>query len=631
MAARVTAGERQRRRAVIQQRVADGESQRSIADALGVSRALVQKELRAIREGETVLDEITPRAETNRVRVEPKMRSGAVIKAPGIGHSSLASASLKTILPPPDHFSQWKRLDLDRNTWAKADANELVTLLINISPDASRAVWDWLRLLNSGHKITARKVGTQDPDPRAQARLDEFIQRIEGYHGSFKVVAGRLFMAAITRGAFFAELVLDETGRVPIDIATPDPATVRFRRVEDEERGEIWEPGQWQGGEFVSFNVPTIRYIGVDPEPGNPYGRPMLAPAVFPCVFLIGLLNDLRRVVAQQGYPRTDIVVRLENLRAVYADLSMKEFEAKVAELIAGVQGDYAGLEPDDAYVHTDPIEVTKASGAVDTSVTRGVGELISALERMAMRALKTMPILMGVADGVAEARANREWEIFGEYVSHLQHYAEKLLGRLFELSLQVQGIQAKVDVTFASVRSADALRDEQTLQLKLANAEQAEAAGYMDRDEASEHAVGHPAATEERVSAAPEGDTGASDIKAEPGEDRSTRALSDDHWPETQAGAPVLGDARLRAAIETWEEVFADDPEKTLLDADPAEDGDDGGNEQVPVGRRGSTLSGEEQRALRVTGQGDEGTRTLHRATTCATGHLPGRHPWRA
>lgn len=61
MAARVTAGERQRRRAVIQQRVADGESQRSIANAFGVSRALVQKELRAIREGETVLDPITPR------------------------------------------------------------------------------------------------------------------------------------------------------------------------------------------------------------------------------------------------------------------------------------------------------------------------------------------------------------------------------------------------------------------------------------------------------------------------------------------------------------------------------------------------------------------------------------------
>lgn len=570
--------DRAARRADILARVAQGQSQRQIAEALGVSRSLVQKELRAAR----AAGEDVPRALANAVP-HTSTRATAVVRT-GDGSPFGHNATLKTILPPPDHFSTWRQLDLDRDTWSKADAHTIVSLLINVSPDASRAVWDWLRLLNSGHEITAMRPGSDDPDPRAQAALDAFVERLETYHGSFKVVAGRLFMSAITRGAFFAELVMDGRGREPIDIATPDPATVRFRRVEDAERGEIWEPGQWQAGQFVSFNVPTIRYIPLDPEPGNPYGRPMIAPAVFPCVFLIGLLHDLRRVVAQQGYPRTDITVNLEKLRAAFAELEMEEFEAKVAQLIASIRADMAQLEPDDTYVHTDPIEVNRASGAIDSSVMRGAGDLITALERMAMRALKTMPLLMGTTDGVSEANANRQWEIFAAGIKTVQHFAEKLFESLFELALQAQGIQAKVAVKFAEIRAAEELRDEQTLELKLRNAETAERLGYMERDEASEHAVGHaavaqaqepepqdPPQDETDPGTAVDGNEETPPDDADPGSERFTRAKADEAWPDDLTGIGALDDDRIAEAIETWEEVFAGEDEAELLEADLA------------------------------------------------------------
>lgn len=602
----VSPEDRARRRTEILGRALTGQSQRQIAEALGVSRSLVQKELRAARaEG----------AEVSRALTNPIPYSGAraatAVAHTGDGTAFGWNSTLKTVLPPPDHFSTWRRLDLDRDTWSKADAHELVSLLINVSPDASRAVWDWLRLLNSGHEIVAHKIGKDDPDERAQAVLDDFIDRLERYHGSFKVLAGRLFMASITRGAFFAELVMDKSGRTPVDIATPDPASVRFRRAEDPERGEIWEPGQWQGGKWVSFNIPTIRYIPLDPEPGNPYGRPMIAPAVFPCVFLIGLMHDLRRVVAQQGYPRTDVVVNLEKLRAAFADLEMDEFEAKVAQLLTTIKRDMASLEPDDTYVHTDPIEVNRASGAIDSSVMRGAGDLISALERMAMRALKTMPLLMGTTDGVSEANANRQWEIFAAGIKTVQHYAEKLLESLLDIALQSQGIQADVKVTFAEIRAAEELRDEQTLELKLRNAETAERLGYMERDEASEHAVGHEAATEkpepEPEPPAPEedepgtgqdGNEATPEDDADPGSDRGVRVIEDarlhdiavthsgpgrtvrgpdDAWPGQLDGVGPIDDARLADAIETWEDVFAEEDEAALLEAEvDAEDDED-------------------------------------------------------
>jgi hypothetical protein len=121
-----------------------------------------------------------------------------------------------------------------------------------------------------------------------------------------------------------------------------------------------------------------------------------------------------------------------------------------------------------------------------------GSGQMIEALERMATRALKSMPLLMGITDGVSEANANRQWEIHAAGVKTVQHYAETLLGRLLGLALQVQGIVATVKVRYAEVRAAEELREAQTFLLKLKGAVLAERLGYFTADEAAEYATGH-------------------------------------------------------------------------------------------------------------------------------------------
>jgi hypothetical protein len=498
---RPSSAERAERRTEIIRATRAGESQRAIAARLGISRALVQKELRAVAQQpaqeatsayEAASLALTPTTTPAKPRATGSRAAAVVVKQQGDGITGTWAAGFASILPPPDHLSAWRKLDLDRDTFSKATPHQLMSILMSISPDTSRAVWDWLRLLNSGHEIIALKPGTDDQDDRAQLVLDEFITRLERHHGSFKAISDRLFMGALSRGAFFAELVLDQRKRLPLDIVTPDPAIVRFRLRDLPERGPAWIPGQWQDGRFVTFDVPNVIYIPLDPEPGDPYGRPMLAPAVFTSIFLLGVLHDLRRVIAQQGYPRTDIIINLEKLRDAFRTLDDAEFEEKVDELIRTVERSYARLEPDDAYVHTDPIEVNRAPGAVDTSVMGGANAMIEGLERMATRALKSMPLLMGITDGVSEANANRQWEIHAAGVKTVQHYAETLLGRLLSLALQVQGVVATVRVRYAEVRAAEELRDAQTFLLKLKSAELAERLGYVTADEAAEYATGH-------------------------------------------------------------------------------------------------------------------------------------------
>lgn len=436
----------------------------------------------------------------------------------------------RTLLAPGNAETHWRLLDLDSSTLDRISTGELLELLVDTSPDISRALWDFLRLCNPGWEAQALR--GDEPDEAGQVALDAFIARLVAIYGSVDVVLGRLFIGAWLRGGLFAELVLDQRGRQAIDLATPDPETARFRSLTDPARGQIWQLCQYQGaGRTIDLDRPTIAYLPVDPLPGSPYGRPLAAPALFSSLFLLGLLHDLRRVVAQQGYPRIDIAVLMEKLRAIMPEDLADDQEAVknwVAAVVSEVQTVYAGLEPDDAYIHTDVITVNRPVGAVDSSSLGAVEGLIKALERMITRALKTMPLLMADTAGASEANANRQWEVHAAGVKALQHLAESLLERLLTLALRAEGLQATVKFRFAELRAAELLRDAQTEQLQIANARAKYDAGYISQDEAAQSVTGHPAdQPEPRVESGGSSGGNLGSVQAEPGGNRGVLTLS--------------------------------------------------------------------------------------------------------
>lgn len=380
---------------------------------------------------------------------------------------------------------------LDVRSIERLSITKMMELLATYSPDISRALWDFLRLSNPGWEANAyRTRGGSRIYVRAQDELNAFIGRMNDFHGSVDVVFNRLFMSAFLRGSLFGELVLDLSGRTAIDIATPDPASIAFRKVPDDERGEVWQLGQWQGGEFVVLDSPTIRYVPVDPLPGNPYGRSMASPALFTSLFLLGMLHDLRRVVAQQGYPRPDISIDTEKLRSTMPANDAKDpqkFIEWANAVIEQVSSAYGALEPDDAYIHTDVVTHNRPVGTVDSFSLSGLEGLVRVLERMAVRALKTTDLVFGNSSGVSEANANRQWEIFAAGIKSLQHLCEQLLERMFSLALQAAGIEATVEFRFAEMRAAELLRDAQVEAFKIKNARAKYDNGWISQDEAAQ------------------------------------------------------------------------------------------------------------------------------------------------
>lgn len=344
----------------------------------------------------------------------------------------------------------------------------------------------------------ALKAGTETVDATGQARLDEILALLTKQYGAADVVWNMLFTTAFLRGAFFAELVLDERGRLPVDLVAIDPQAAEFREHKDPVRGIIWQLGQRQDSKWIILEVPTIGYVPVDPTPGGaPYGRSLVTPAIFSALFLLSLLHDLRRVVAQQGYPRLDLEVQLERLADTIPDEVQSDEEkegAWVNGVIKEIADVYAQLEPDDAYVHTDVVKVNRPVGTVDASSLGAVDSLIRAVERMATRGLKTMPLLMGSNEAVSETHANRQWEVHVAGIKALQHLAEQLIERLLTVALQAQGLRSVVRFRFAELRASEELRDAQTDAQKIENATKKYLAGWISQDKASLEATGHAA-----------------------------------------------------------------------------------------------------------------------------------------
>ncbi len=399
------------------------------------------------------------------------------------------------VLSPPTPDQTWRLHDLDTETLSAMPADRLLELLADLSPEISRALWDWLRFCNPGYEVTVTVAGTDDIHAAGTAAVAAFLDELRRHYQAVDVPINRLFLGAFLRGAFFAELVLDNAGRRPLDLATPDPSTARFAPVTDRQRGRVWQLGQYQNGEWVALDYPTVAYVPIDPLPGSPYGRAPVAPAMFTAIFLTGLLHDLRRVIAQQGYPRLDLSVNLERLRAAMpANLEDTEFEGWVNSIIDEIQDVYNELEPDDAYVHTDVVEIGRPVGTVGGDSLGGIDGILRGLERMITRALKTMPLLMGSNEAVSETHANRQWEIHAAGIKALQHLAENLLERLLTVALEAQGIMATVTWRFAELRASEALRDAQTEAVLIDNAIAKYQAGWISQDEAAQAVTGHAA-----------------------------------------------------------------------------------------------------------------------------------------
>ena len=368
-----------------------------------------------------------------------------------------------TIKPPAKHNEKWQLLNLDEQALSRLDPNNLLEMLVSLSPEVNRALWDFIRFCNPGYTITTLKNGVENK--RAKRIIDEFIEELDRLYGSFDILLSKIFTGCFLRGAIFVELVLNKRATEAIDLAVYDPKVARFREIEHPERGVIDELGQEQDGEWVSFqDDDTIIYAALDPHLDSYYGRSLISASLFAAVFLLGLLHDLRRVISQQGYPRLDLSIELEKLAQsmpVEPRDNPQKFEEWIKSAIEEISSYYTNLQPDEAFVHTDAVTVNGSPNIA--SSLQGIETIIRFVERMLIRSLKSTPILMGSNETVTETHADRQWAIHMAGIQSVQKRVQKVLQRIFKIVLRIRGIQSDVIIKFDELDASEGLKKAMT------------------------------------------------------------------------------------------------------------------------------------------------------------------------
>lgn len=413
------------------------------------------------------------------------------------GDDSFASNTW-AFVPPSSHESNWELTQIDPQWFERMrlSPSKLADILIDFSPEVSRALWDYLRMGNAGWEFWAERPNSDAEDERGKQATQAFVDALADRHGSMDVLINRMLLAGFVRGAICAELVLDKRGRMPLELALPDPASIRFRKREDPVIGEVWQPGQWRDGKIVPLDIPTFRYLPIDPMLNVPYGRSIIAPALHVSLFLLGIMHDLRRVIQQQGWPRLDLAIDLEKVLSVAPQLLADGQTAQeyVSHLVDDVARFYATLQPDEAYVHTSDVEINRPVGALDNKSIESIDKVINTLERRITRALKSNSLMMDLGESTSESEANRKYEMYAAGIKSLQHSVETMLGRLLTLALEAQGIQSTVTWRFAELRASERIRDAQADMMEIANERAKYDHGWISQDEASEVITGSPA-----------------------------------------------------------------------------------------------------------------------------------------
>lgn len=374
-------------------------------------------------------------------------------------------------------------------------------MLRDLDPMASHAVWNYLRMVNPGHDLRTYVFAldgseTKEEGP-AQTYLDIVARRVgREYGGGLDKVHNVLALSLITTGAVCAEVAPTEDLDDVEDWYPIDPTLISFRRDDD---GNLFMGQRFRDGTFKLLNPNQVFYSPLDPDTDDPYGRPPLLPALGSVLAKGQMINDLRAVAHNQGYPRLDVKINWEaiinaappSLREPGREAELKDW---TEEVLASIVTDYESLNVDDTFVHYDWVDIAMVGGAA------GVGAFdFSALEKILSRqvnsALKTLPILLGINDTTSETHGSIQWQIQVQGVAALQREIKRTIEKLANTSLEIKGLQAHAKIEYQKIRTVDRLFEAQADFFETRTVQLQEMMGWRSHDEASELITNHAAA----------------------------------------------------------------------------------------------------------------------------------------
>ncbi len=378
------------------------------------------------------------------------------------------------------------QLGLSENRLKNYSVDQLLDILSEIHPDVSFAIWNFIRLGNSGYRISVTKPNGK-PYSRGEEQINTFLLNLEqpsitgfSFTKSLNRIINQLLKTGVVRGAASLELVLTDDLLDIAYFAPVDPATIIFKN--DNGRIIPWQSTSKQ----VKLDIPTFFYEGLDSFIDDPTGVSPIVSVIQAVFFQLQVLQDLKAVVHNQGYPKYDIKI-IEKVLLERMPISIRNNEQKKQEWLNEKLNEiiqmYNKLEPDDAFVHYDSTEVNLPDAG---KAMLDPEKLMNVINEQMNMALKTLSTILGRrANGNTETFAKIEIKLYLKGLEDIQWLIETILSRALTLVLNFKGLQGHVKFKFVPVEIRTALEQEQFRQIAIQNAVTLVDLGWLSDEDA--------------------------------------------------------------------------------------------------------------------------------------------------
>lgn len=340
----------------------------------------------------------------------------------------------------------------DEKSLPNISLQKMIRLLKNNNPLISQSLLNFRQFVSYGYRL--------DGTPRAKAHIERVLEMLSKRRKPLPLLLGQLAEGIYVGGGAYTEIVLAPDRMTTIDFVVNDPLTAKFKLIKDEMYGEVFHLVKLtRNGQLESLEGdPTIRYLPVNGEVNSPFGKPFMLASVFPAVWQLLLLKDIRDVLRSQVYPFVHVKVDMEKILQTAGGSSKKaSADAEVARNTA-----------------------IKAWADKGTNTAIGTGdevtyEIISGLNRMQMGMLdpiidilngqvasgaNMMPLFLGVNDSTTETNADVQWLIQIAIIRSVQRELNELMTYNFNTINQAAGIGGEVVFTLLTMNAMERLRE---------------------------------------------------------------------------------------------------------------------------------------------------------------------------
>jgi hypothetical protein len=335
--------------------------------------------------------------------------------------------------------------------------SQVIANLARVTPDLSAAVSAHLRIgipekyiaigenPDGSFSLEATQIAMQ-----LLTRWDRSPDYSTGFSqmSSLRSISEAIGKEGILYGAMCMELVLDKS-RMPGEL---NPISVpQIKWYQD---GTGLRPIQLVGGNEIDLDFPTVFYVALDASITDPYAQSPLESAIQPVLGGAQFLTDLRRVCARHVYPRFDVSIDEEKLRAnmppdVQADPALQP--GWLNGVFAEVETMINDLGVEEAAVHWNFIVVGFVQGqSGDVPGTFDTVQKI--MESKIATGAKTLPAILGHGTGNQSTASTETMLAMMTANSMVRLKLQEMYSRALTMAVRLYGIEATVSFEYDTI-----------------------------------------------------------------------------------------------------------------------------------------------------------------------------------